>query len=650
MESKRSATSLERRFVVPVASVILGVVLGSALLLAWLQLRRTNAEVEAAFSERSDSLSRMLEGIDGVMAERVDGSLKLMWEEARSLGAPARGDLVTVGTQQVPDLVFGTTSQHDDFALVDKVTELVGGTATLFTLRGSDYVRLSTNVKSDGGRAVGTLLDAKGKAYAALAEGRGFRGMVDILGKPYFTAYDPMRDAQGVSIGAWYVGYPVETKSVRELIAGMRILERGFVALVDASGKVRFHSDSVSDEVAQSVSVGNADGWRVRKTAYPSWNYTIVAAASTSEIHSLLWGSVLGILLGGVMASVLMVYVVTRLLKRLVLAPLGGEPEDATAAARRIALGELTREVTAARWDSTSLLAAMRDMQEGLRGMVREIRRGARRLLEASSTVAQTSADATSNSTKLHGATQAIAGTLQELAASVQVISDSARNAGSLADEAGRTSSSGSKVVRDIVEGMKNSAGGVIQAAERIATLEQSSQRISAVANVIKEIAQQTNLLALNAAVEAARAGEAGRGFAVVAGEVRHLAERSSSATREIALMIQEIQEHVRASVLVIGASAQQVNTIAQQAGAAVDSMDIIQGATERLVRAVAEISSALQEQSAASSHIAAQVERVVQTNEESEHLLQEVTAEVEGLTSLSEELTKAVSRFQVAE
>ena len=91
---------------------------------------------------------------------------------------------------------------NNNFELPDKIQELFGGTATIFM----GDTRVSTNVlKEDGGRAIGTKL--QGAAYnAVFSEGRSYRGETEILGIPYFTAYDPIRNRQGETIGALYVG------------------------------------------------------------------------------------------------------------------------------------------------------------------------------------------------------------------------------------------------------------------------------------------------------------------------------------------------------------------------------------------------------------------------------------------------------------
>ena len=105
-------------------------------------------------------------------------------------------------------LFRSTTKVNNNFTLVDAVVKEMGGTATLFVKSGDDFVRVSTNVKKDdGSRAIGTILDPKGKAIVAIRANEPFYGEVDILGKPYVTGYEPMRDAANNVIGIYYVGY-----------------------------------------------------------------------------------------------------------------------------------------------------------------------------------------------------------------------------------------------------------------------------------------------------------------------------------------------------------------------------------------------------------------------------------------------------------
>lgn len=141
-------------------------------------------------------------------AEDVQASMQLLKSKAAALGAPSINGEDAVAGKAVPALYFGDTKMNNNFTLVDEVQKEMGGTATFFVKSGEEFVRVATNVmKDDGSRAIGTILDPKGKAIAAIAKGENFFGEVDILGKPYITGYEPIRDAANGVIGIYYVGY-----------------------------------------------------------------------------------------------------------------------------------------------------------------------------------------------------------------------------------------------------------------------------------------------------------------------------------------------------------------------------------------------------------------------------------------------------------
>ena len=141
-------------------------------------------------------------------AEDVRVAMERPKSEAATLGTPSLKGEEAVAGKTVPALYFGGTKMNNNFGLVDEVQKEMGGTATIFVKSGDEFVRVATNVKKDdGSRAIGTVLDPKGKAIAAIAKGESFFGEVDILGKPYITGYEPIRDASNGIIGVYYVGY-----------------------------------------------------------------------------------------------------------------------------------------------------------------------------------------------------------------------------------------------------------------------------------------------------------------------------------------------------------------------------------------------------------------------------------------------------------
>jgi hypothetical protein len=141
-------------------------------------------------------------------AEDVQAAMELLTSKAAALGAPSVSGEDMVAGKTVPVLYFGSTKMNNNFAVVDEVQQKMGGTATFFVKSGDEFVRVATNVKKDDGtRAIGTVLDPKGKAFAAISKDQSYYGEAAILGKPYITGYEPIHDSGNHVIGVYYVGY-----------------------------------------------------------------------------------------------------------------------------------------------------------------------------------------------------------------------------------------------------------------------------------------------------------------------------------------------------------------------------------------------------------------------------------------------------------
>ena len=152
--------------------------------------------------------SVLMSGIGGAQMDKVKASMAALKAKTAQLGAPKLEGNDAVAGKSVPALYFGTTKMNNFFGVVDDVVKDHGGTATLFVKAGDEYVRVATNVKkSDGSRAIGTVLDPKGPAIAMIQKGEAYYGDATILDKPYITGYDPIKDASGAIIGIYYVGY-----------------------------------------------------------------------------------------------------------------------------------------------------------------------------------------------------------------------------------------------------------------------------------------------------------------------------------------------------------------------------------------------------------------------------------------------------------
>jgi methyl-accepting chemotaxis protein len=253
-------------------------------------------------------ITQQLTGTDILMYERVQSSMNVLRSFGNQLGVPLLEGQVNVGAAVTPDLKFGGQSVVNDFVLVDKVKSLVDGTATLFVKSGDSFIRVSTNVmKSDGKRAVGTELDKKGKALASIREGKPFYGVVEILGEPYYTGYEPMKSANGSVIGIWYVGYPISTlTALGKSIESIRILDNGFISLLDNKNMSVFNSSNVKPELVYQLLDNNKNesGWVIKKVEFPKWGYSIVAGYPQSDVSSKVNSATLLVIILGVLLTV----------------------------------------------------------------------------------------------------------------------------------------------------------------------------------------------------------------------------------------------------------------------------------------------------------------------------------------------------------
>jgi methyl-accepting chemotaxis protein len=291
---------------------------------------------------------------------------------------------------------------------------------------------------------------------------------------------------------------------------------------------------------------------------------------------------------------------------------------------------------------------AFNNLMGTLRSTFSELQGSVLSLDQASRTLVDTAAKAAANSAQSSDAASSMAASVEQLSVSVTHITDRARDAATASEDSGKLSTNGSRIIKDTADEIKNAAETVRHGATAIAALGQQSERISDIVNVIKDVADQTNLLALNAAIEAARAGEQGRGFAVVADEVRKLAERTTGATGEISAMISAIQQGAQASVDAMNQAVTRVEAGVGMAQNAEIAIGDIRGQSAQVVQSVSEISLALSEQSAASTSLAQQVERVAQSAEENSFSAGQTEESARNLGLLANSMQQAMSRFRV--
>jgi diguanylate cyclase (GGDEF)-like protein/PAS domain S-box-containing protein len=365
-----------QRFLLPIVLIAMA----GMFVLTQREYLKEMSSVESDAHRQAEALTRLLKVSEQLMMERVEASMRLLKESGENQYGSAKVDgTFAFDGKLIPNLMLGGQKQFDRFELVDSVTSIMGGSATLFVKSGDDFIRVTTTLKkNDGSRAVGTHLDPKGKAIEPLRHGKPFYGVVDILGTPYITGYEPILDANSNVIGAWYVGFKVDMQPLRESVEKARLLKTGFATVLDANKHISFLSAHVSPEFAeQQLSVKNTN-WVKVTTPIPEWGFEVVMAYPSSEARTQSMTRSYSILFIFIGLSALLVGLVVFLLRHFVLKPLGGDPVVVSDLVRSISAGNLEEDDLQA--EDGTLMANMLKMRRSLREMVQTLHANTERL------------------------------------------------------------------------------------------------------------------------------------------------------------------------------------------------------------------------------------------------------------------------------
>ena len=357
----------------------------------------------------------------------------------------------------------------------------------------------------------------------------------------------------------------------------------------------------------------------------------------SAQARSLQLISTLLALLVGVLAAVIITRQITRPLR------------ETLAVVERIASGDLTQDVRVTRRDELGVLqqgiarmgVTLRELISGIRDGVTQIASAAE---ELSAVTEETSAGV--NSQKIE--TDQVATAMHEMTATVQEVARNAEQASLAAAAADGEARQGDKVVAEAITQIERLASEVVRSTDAMSVLQQESDKIGSVMDVIKAVAEQTNLLALNAAIEAARAGEAGRGFAVVADEVRALAQRTQKSTEEIEALVAGLQNGTQQVANVMNNSRSLTDSSVELTRKAGVSLENITRTVSNIQSMNQQIAAAAEQQSAVAEEISRSIINVRDVSEQTAAASDETAASSVELARLGNQLQMMVSHFRV--
>ncbi|MBZ5706002.1 MAG: methyl-accepting chemotaxis protein [Acidobacteriia bacterium] len=291
---------------------------------------------------------------------------------------------------------------------------------------------------------------------------------------------------------------------------------------------------------------------------------------------------------------------------------------------------------------------ALNGMKNNLRDMIQSIAGTAEHVASASEEISSSATQQAQGAETQKDQTSQVATAMQEMSSTVLQVSDNSNKAADAARKASETARHGGTIVDETLTKMRVIAESVGGTAKKMEELGKSSDQIGHIIGVIDDIADQTNLLALNAAIEAARAGEQGRGFAVVADEVRKLAERTTTATKEIAQMIKNIQDETKVAVGAMEQGTKQVEEGVASTAQAGDSLKEIIQMAEQVGEMITHIATAATEQSSASEQVNNNMDQIAKLVKESAVGAQQSAKACQDLSGLALDLQKMVGNFKL--
>lgn len=298
--------------------------------------------------------------------------------------------------------------------------------------------------------------------------------------------------------------------------------------------------------------------------------------------------------------------------------------------------------------EMTTLVYALHHLLEHFKELIREVAHSTKVILSDTKNVNQIAEEVLNNVHTQNAEVVTIASAIEEMSYSIASVAERAEEAKVSSVSVQKLAKEGETIVSDVNIAIRQIDNVVQNAMDLIYSLNDKSNQISTVVNVIQEITEQTNLLALNAAIEAARAGEAGRGFSIVADEVRKLAEKTATATTAITQTILSIQSETTAMIEEVGHVQQRVQNGSTLAGHAQEALLKIKGQATATMHQIRDIAYATSEQTTTSQQIVLNVENIAHAIERISMTVRHSSEATNILETLAHRLNETISHYKL--
>ncbi|SDD04265.1 methyl-accepting chemotaxis protein [Paenibacillus sp. CF095] len=430
----------------------------------------------------------------------------------------------------------------------------------------------------------------------------------------------------------------------------------------DYAGASKLHAEAyplwytANDTLAKLITMGN-------EGSEAATNGSVVLAENTFNV-------ILAVTIFAFLAAVFIAFFIASIISRPI--------KKMNEAAMAIANGDLTGEtiVLKNKDELGTLAASFNTMSGNLRSMIESVSMTSEQVAASSEELLASAEQNTQASEQISQTVEELAvGTsdqvdivkrssqaMNEMALGSEQIAELAQSVSVSAVDAANQSSEGNMIIQQAVEQMGSVRNSIASLTELVTGLGERSAEIGTITEVINNIARQTNLLALNAAIEAARAGEHGRGFAVVAGEVRKLAEESSTSAQRITDLVQLIQKDTDHAVQAVKVNSSETEAGIEMVTAAGQAFEQISDAVNKVAGEIQEVSAGSEEMSASTTEVvgyvsqisniageaAGGVHNVSAATQQQLASMEEIASSAGSLSKMAEELQEQINKFKV--
>jgi len=665
------------------AGTLVAVVFFMTLLIYFIS-RFFTAEVNSVASENQNKqvelVSQNLEARFEAMVANNQLMSRMSYAEFKALRVDDQSFLMTNG-RSVPEVWLGDTLVNQDSSQLAGFTQKSDHFIRLYVKQSNKFTPIASSMLNEKGEPIlEHVIDSEHPAFSDLISNIGYQGQNQVAGFNLYQNFKPIVvDGAVVAVIETSTNLQNIMTSLSDYVKQLTFGKSGYVYVMAAGkneGDMVIHRTLTGGNVYdiqpdfvdtfKQAFVGNKGTFnysvptkgidavaresKVLYHAVAGWNWVALLKTYEDEYQAEIDAQILKIELMCAAGAIFLMLVLWQLIRRSLL-PL----TEITHGLKLLGEGNLTyqfkfKKDTKTKNEMHLLKRDIAAMRDGLVNVIRQVSDSSKNLVDSAESIDNVSHELQHHAKKSEEESTHVATAIDQVVVSIEEVANSTRAVSDETSAASEISISGNDAVNEVEETVATLSQSFSAASNRIKDVEESSNSIGEVVDVINAIAEQTNLLALNAAIEAARAGEQGRGFAVVADEVRNLAQKTQDSTQKIRDVVERLQANSQSAVEGMESGAKQVELSVHKATKAGILLTQIRESIVAVEKSMTQVSSATEEQRLAAQKISDSARSLTQTSSDTFNHSEFSSDQGKNVKDLSMTLLNNISVFKITE